>query len=170
MVDIDGVLSLFGGEHGLVGMPLPTTGPDDAHVGSLHSIEGIPHFLSRTAAAHLLELAGAYDLVWASGWEEKANEYLPRLLGLPRSLPFLRFARAPGAGTSTRAHWKLEAIEAYAGSRALAWIDDSFNPACHAWAKARPAATLLVQTVPERGLTAREAAQLASWAVQLSRA
>jgi hypothetical protein len=48
--------------------------------------------------------------------------------------------------------------------RALAWIDDAFNPACHAWAQARAAPTLLVQTEPQRGLTDGEARLLEDWA------
>jgi hypothetical protein len=168
MVDIDGVISLFGfaGQSSWTGR----TGPGD---GSFHTIDGIPHFLSRAAAAHLLGLATEFELVWASGWEEKAEEYLPRLLGLPAGLPFLRFQRmtgpppARGIG-STNAHWKLDAIESYAGSRALAWIDDSFNDACHAWAQARPAPTLLVQTSPEQGLTSQEAQLLVAWARERS--
>jgi hypothetical protein len=102
--------------------------------------------------------------VWASGWEERANEHLPHLLGLPPALPFLRFSRNVGRAN---AHWKLDAIEAYARDRPLAWIDDAFNAACHGWAQARAAPTLLVQTVPQVGLTEREASQLAGWALAL---
>ena len=36
------------------------------------------------------------ELVWASGWEERANDHLPHLLGLPGGMPFLRFDRAVG--------------------------------------------------------------------------
>jgi len=156
MVDIDGVVSLFG-------IPESAAAPG-AVEGGLHSIDGIPHFLSSTAAGHLLALLPQFELVWASGWEEKANEHLPRLLGLPGPLPFLRFARRLESGSSTRAHWKLEAIDSYAGDRPLAWIDDAFNAACHAWAKARTAPTLLVSTAPHRGLTSREAELLLAWA------
>lgn len=155
MVDIDGVISLFG--------PPDDRGPE----GSFHAIDGIPHFLSSTAAAHLLSLAESYDLVWASGWEEKAEEYLPHLLGLPAGLPFLRFARGQGAGRSIEGHWKLDAIDAYAGRRPLAWIDDAFDRSCHAWAAARPAPTLLVQTDPAVGLTSTEAELLTEWAQRL---
>jgi hypothetical protein len=157
MVDIDGVISLFG-------VRLQASADRRSLDGSFHSIDGIPHFLSSSAAAHLLELASAFDLVWASGWEEKAEEYLPHLLGLPASLPFLRFERSPGR---SNAHWKLESIDAYAGGRPLAWVDDALSPACHEWAQARPAPTLLVQTEPEHGLTAREAQLLAAWAREL---
>jgi hypothetical protein len=152
MVDIDGVVSLFG----FSGEP-PVA-------GSFHQIDGIPHFLSATAAAHLLALAGIFDLVWASGWEEKANEHLPHLLGLGAPLPFLRF---PRDASNRTAHWKLDSIDAYSGRRALAWIDDSFNAACHAWAAARAAPTLLVSTAPEHGLTSREAGLLQGWAREL---
>jgi hypothetical protein len=99
--------------------------------------------------------------VWCSGWEEKCNEYLPAALGLPDGLPFLTFERNPGAG---RAHWKLAAVEAHAGDRPLAWIDDAFNDACHEWAARRAAPTLLVETAPATGLTAAQACRLGDWA------
>ncbi len=171
MVDIDGVVSLFG---------FPPNAPPE---GTLHWIDGIPHFLSAAAARHLLGLAGAFELVWCSGWEERANEHLPHLLGLPGELPFLSFERGVGdaeAGASAKAdaevgagagatksmhgHWKLHAIGAFAGARPLAWIDDCIDAACHAWAAARAAPTLLVQTSSEHGLTDTEAAQLTRWA------
>jgi hypothetical protein len=159
LVDVDGVISLFGGwEQAVLGRRLEGAPPLD---GSFHSIDGTPHFLSATAAAHLLELSSMFALVWASGWEERANEHLPRLLGLPAELPFLSFARAVGR---SNAHWKLDAIDAFAGERALAWVDDALNDACHEWARERAAPTLLVQTDPRRGLTATEALRLADWA------
>lgn len=152
LVDIDGVISLFSFE--------PGARPE----GSFHSIDGIPHFLSSGAAEHLLALASNFELVWASGWEEKANEYLPHLLGLPE-LPYLSFERSVGRAN---AHWKLGAIETHAHARALAWIDDAFNDACHAWAATRAAPTLLVQTMPASGLTSREAQILTDWALSLN--
>jgi hypothetical protein len=162
MVDIDGVVSLFwaGEEAGSGTGAYADARPD----GIFRAIDGIPHFLSSTAATHLLSLAEAYDLVWCSGWEEKAEEYLPHLLGLPAGLPFLRFERGRGAGRSIDGHWKLDAIDAYAGGRALAWIDDAFDESCHAWAAERPAPTLLVQTDPARGLIAEESSLLEAWA------
>jgi hypothetical protein len=152
LVDIDGVVSLFG---------FP---PREPPAGSFHWIDGIPHFLSAAAARHLLALADRFELVWCSGWEERANEYLPALLGLPAGLPFLRFGHGVRGTRTTLGHWKLAAIDAYAGSRPLAWVDDCLDAACHAWAAARPAPTLLVQTSPARGLTELEAARLREWA------
>jgi hypothetical protein len=154
LVDIDGVISLFGGDLG-------------AQAGSFHSIEGIVHFLSATAAAHLLRLIEHFEPVWCSGWEEKADEHLPHLLGLPAGIPFLRFDRSVGRAN---AHWKLAAIDAYAGERPLAWIDDAHNAACQQWAHVRGARTLLVQTDPATGLTAREVEELLGWARELGQA
>jgi hypothetical protein len=165
LVDIDGVLSLFGPRELGPASALAGEGGDEAPVsGSFHAIDGIPHFLSSTAAANLLELEPFFELVWASGWEEKANEYLPHLLGLPAELPFLRFARSRGPGTSTHGHWKLDAIDAFAGERALAWVDDALDTACHEWAAARSSPTLLVGTRPEIGLTGLETRRLLEWA------
>ena len=155
MVDIDGVISLFAD-----GLRDSGTRAE----GSFHSIEGIPHFLSAAAAAHLLALQEDFELVWASGWEDRAEDHLPHLLGLPAGLPFLRFERDVGR---SNAHWKLDAIEAFAGARPLAWIDDALDEECHAWAGGREAPTLLVQTEPTRGLTATEAGRLTAWARSL---
>jgi hypothetical protein len=156
LVDIDGVISLFSFELGAQ--------PE----GSFHSIDGIPHFLSASAAEHLLALAPMFELTWASGWEEKANEYLPHLLGLP-ALPHLSFERPKQTTRRTSAHWKLEAIDEHAGTtRPLAWIDDAFNEACHEWAQAREAPTLLVETMPASGLTQRQAEILKRWALTLA--
>jgi hypothetical protein len=159
MVDIDGVISLFGASARVD----RRTGEETVE-GSFHSVEGIPHFLSSTAAAHLLGLGDQFELVWASGWEERADEHLPHLLGLPKGLPFLRFSRSVGR---SNAHWKLEAIEAHAAGRALAWIDDALDERCQTWARERAAPTLLVQTEPERGLTLREVQLLRDWAQDL---
>jgi hypothetical protein len=152
MVDVDGVISLFGFSR------------ESRPPGSFQHVDGIPHYISAEAGEHLLALAELFELVWATGWEERANEYLPHLLGLPRPLPFLSFERSP---RPAHAHWKLDAIERHAGHRPLAWVDDAFNEACHAWAGARGPDTLLVQTLPDRGLTATEADLLRGWAQQL---
>ncbi len=154
LVDIDGVISLFGGRL-------------EGRAGAFHSIDGMPHFLSVAAAAHLLDLADEFDLVWCSGWEEKADEHLPHLLGLPRGLPFLRFERAVGRGN---AHWKLDAIDSYAREQPLAWVDDALSADCHEWAAARAAPTLLVQTEPADGLTTHERDRLLAWARELAAA
>jgi hypothetical protein len=152
--DIDGVISLWG-------FPM-----DERPSGRWTTVDGIPHFLSTGAAGHLLALAARFDLVWCSGWEEKADEHLPAALGVPGGLPHLVFDGHDRAAVSARAHWKLEAIDAYAGTRPLAWIDDAFNDACWAWAAARTAPTLLVPTDPAEGLADAHADALAAFATR----
>ena len=150
-VDIDGVVSLFG-------FPMGENRPQ----GAWEHVDGIAHFLSAEAGRHLLRLRADYELCWCSGWEEKCNEYLPSALGLPPDWPFLTFEDGPSSG---HAHWKLGAIERFAGpDRPIAWIDDALDEACHAWAATRQAPTLLVQTDPATGLTLAEAEHLSDWA------
>ena len=157
LVDVDGVLSLFGFD----GASPP------AGRGAL--IEGVPHLLSQHAANLLIRLADAFDCVWCTGWEERADEHLPHLLGLPRGWPHLTFPRAPGPGVSTAGHWKLASIDAFAGPhRPLAWIDDAFDASCFEWAAGRPGPTLLVATYPAVGLTESQATALAGWAAKLA--
>ena len=52
--------------------------------GMFGDVDGIPHFLSaRAADAPPGAVRDDFELVWCSGWEERADEHLPRLLGRP---------------------------------------------------------------------------------------
>jgi hypothetical protein len=150
LVDVDGVVSLFGFDH--------RTPP----AGRYQLVDGIAHFLSEAAGGHLRRLAEEFELAWCTGWEEKANEYLPFALGLAGPLPYLLF---DDGARPERAHWKLGAIDRYVEpSRPLAWIDDAHDDGCAAWAAARGAPTLLVTTDPAVGLTGDQVDQLLDWA------
>ena len=150
-VDIDGVISLFGFD------------PASAPKGTYHVVDGIVHLLSATAGQHLRRLSDRFELVWCSGWEEKANEHLPKMLGI-EPLPHVALDHAPGSG-----HWKLAPIERYAGDRPLAWIDDALDDRCLAWADLRPAPTLLLECDPEVGITHDTVVALLAWADRLGR-
>ena len=150
LCDIDGVISLFG-------FPL-----DAVPEGTWAQVDGIAHLLSPGAARHLHALAASYEIVWCSGWEDRANEHLPHLLAVG-SYPHLSFPSPPEPGR----HWKLSAIDAYAGRRPLAWVDDDLDDSCRAWARERPAPTLLVQTDPAVGLDEEAANRLLAWATTL---
>lgn len=156
LVDVDGVISLWG------------WASDERPEGTWHNVEGIGHFLSSTAAQHLHRLAEWFDPVWCTGWEERAAEHLPVLIGAPR-LPHLSFERIGPAHPRGNTHWKLAAIDAHAGDRPVAWIDDALDEACETWAAARAAPTLLVHTRPAVGLTAEHVEGLAAWATRLRR-
>jgi len=152
LVDVDGVLSLFG----------PGVDPSTCTPAL---VEGIPHLLSRRAATLLARLAATYDCVWCTGWEDRADGHLPHLLGLPAGWPHLVFGDRP----QDDAHWKLAAIDAHAGrDRPAAWIDDAHDERCRTWARERSGPTLLVTTDPATGLTEAHADQLEAWAAQAS--
>ena len=148
-VDVDGVISLFGFDR--LGEP----------PGSFHMVDGIAHCIGSSAARRLARLAHTYELVWATGWEEKANEYLVHLLELERELPVLSF---DGRAVFGSAHWKLGAIEEFAGDRPAAWIDDSLDEECRAWAERRAAPTLLVETESAVGIDDDHVELLLDWA------
>jgi hypothetical protein len=153
-VDVDGVISLFGFAPG-----------DDTLPGPVHWIDGVAHCIPEDVGMRLVRLAETFELVWATGWEERANEHLPFLLKLPfRELPCLSF---DGRAVFGSAHWKVDAIDEYAGDRPAAWIDDNLDEDCIAWAEGRPAPTLLVETSSAEGITDEHVERLLAWAREI---
>ncbi len=148
-VDVDGVISLFGFEQ-----------PPPGNLARFELIDGVVHCISLAAGERLRRLGQLYDLVWATGWEDKANDYMPNVLGMPE-LPFLSFRDAARFGS---AHWKLAPLEEYGRGRPLAWIDDSFDESCYEWAQRRPEPTLLVPTESGLGLEETHTESLITWA------
>jgi hypothetical protein len=163
-VDVDGVISLFGFREGY-GLASGDVPFGACPPGSLHSINGVMHYIASDCGGRLVRLAERYELVWASGWEEAANDYLPHLLQLPGQLPYLTFDGRVAAGS---AHWKVDAIADYAGDRPLAWIDDNVDESCRAWAARRPAPTLIVETVRHEGMVEEHVELLLTWAGSLN--
>ncbi len=154
LVDVDGVISLFGFDH------------HSPPSGRYQLVDGITHYLSDTAGEYLRRLTRTFELAWCSGWEEKANDYLPLALGLDGPLPHIVF---DPFDRPARAHWKLGGIDRHVEpSRPLAWVDDAHDDGCRTWAAARPAPTLLVTTDPAVGLTEAEVQRLLAWAEQLA--
>jgi hypothetical protein len=153
LIDVDGVISLFGFDQ---------TEPPE---GRLTFVDGLPHYLSGRAADRLARLHPTFECVWCTGWEDRADEHLPHLLGIPRGWHHLTFPQEP----LPDAHWKLSAIEDYTGpDRAVAWIDDAHDHFCHAWAEARPGPTLLIGTDPAVGITDEHVETLLNWGREAS--
>ncbi len=148
-VDVDGVISLFGFDQ-----------PPDRGEARFELIDGMVHCISLLAGGRLQRLSEHYELVWATGWEDRANDYLPNLLGLPE-LPYLSF---DGAARFGSAHWKLGPLDEYGRGRAMAWVDDNFDESCYAWARSRPEPTLLVPTEAHLGLEETQTEALTAWA------
>jgi hypothetical protein len=151
-VDVDGVISLFGAET-----------PPDRSRAQFQMVDGVPHLISLPAGDRLRRLSEDFELVWATGWEDKANFYLPSLLGI-LELPYVTF---DGAARFGSAHWKLGPLDEYGEGRALAWIDDSFDESCYEWAEGREEPTLLVPTEPHLGLEEAHVEVLRRWALAL---
>jgi hypothetical protein len=148
-IDIDGVISLFGFDE-----------PPPAGVARFELIDGVVHCISLPAGERLLRLGPFFDMVWATGWEEKANDYMPNVLAMPE-LPVLTFKGATRFGS---AHWKLFPIDECGRGRPLAWIDDSFDDSCYEWAHKRREPTLLVPTESALGLEEAHTDALIAWA------
>ncbi len=157
-LDVDGVISLFG---------FPTTpgrGAEGAP-GAFHFVDGIAHCIGNECGARIARLVESYELVWATGWEEKANDYLPHILQMPDLvLPVITF---DGRAVFGSAHWKIDAIDEYAGDRPAVWVDDNLNEECEAWAANRDAPTLLVRTDSHVGITDEQVELLLGWSQDL---
>jgi hypothetical protein len=152
-VDVDGVISLFGFSQ------------SDPPPGRFHSVDGVMHCINEACGPRLTRLSERYELVWATGWEEKANEYLPFLLRMDvPELPVVTFAGQAVWGT---AHWKVTALDEYARGRPAAWVDDFLDESCERWAEEREEPTLLVRTESHSGLTDELVELLLDWADSL---
>ena len=152
-LDVDGVISLFGFSQA------------DPPPGSFHWVDGVVHCIDEACGPRIERLAERYEIVWATGWEEKANEYLPHLLRLTvRELPVISFDNRAVFGS---AHWKVGAIDEYARGRPAAWVDDFLDDHCESWANQRKEPTLLVRTASHSGLTEELVERLIRWADEL---
>lgn len=153
LLDVDGVLNPYGGE-----CPAGFT----EHVLFPDEIEPV-----RVCVDHgewIADLAGVYEVVWATAWGEEANRLLAPLLGVPR-LPVVPFPQVPFS-----ADLKVPAIDALAGDRPAAWIDDMLGPAAYDWAARRVAPTLLLPVDPLVGWNRQIVERALEWAVSAGRA
>ena len=156
-VDVDGVLSLFGFTPDISELP-----------GPLHWIDGIAHCIPPSVGPRLERLADDFELVWATGWEEKANEHLPHPAEPARSRA-CRSCTFDGRAVFGSAHWKLDAIDEYAGDRPAAWIDDNLDENCQAWADVAGAPDAARRDrLPAVGLTDEHVEHLLHWAGSLT--
>jgi hypothetical protein len=151
LLDVDGVLNPHAA-------PQPPPGyqvPDFFHDAILGLDREV--LLNPEHGTWLRSLAGAYELMWATGWEHHANRLICPVLGLPE-LPVIEFPPTPDGWFQ-----KLPSVRAAVGTRACAWIDDFHTPNHYAWARERGAPTLLIEIDPERGLQRDHVDQLREW-------
>ncbi|PNE37067.1 HAD domain-containing protein [Streptomyces noursei] len=111
-------------------------------------------------------LALPFDLVWATTWEQEANDFIAPALGLP-TLPFVSW-RSPRPEPAGGVFWKTPEIIAWARGRAFAWVDDEITDADRAWvAEHHHGPALLHRIDPRIGLTTEDFAALGAWATDL---
>jgi hypothetical protein len=106
-------------------------------------------------------------MVWATTWQDEANEVLAPRLGLP-ALPVVRWPEEAGApGTPRGLHWKTPALVASAEGRPFLWVDDEIGPVDRLWVEGtHPAPALLHRVDPRRGLTDEDFAALADFVTE----
>ncbi|WP_354697205.1 hypothetical protein DSM112329_02832 [Paraconexibacter sp. AEG42_29] len=144
LLDVDGVLLPLGdrGDVPLVRVP------------------GHEHLRYRAETpARLRRLSEVFRLVWATTWEEEANEVLAPLFGLP-PLPVIMFGNEASLGDS----WKLPAIRRFVVDRPFAYVDDDIGDVAAVWAEHRPQPTLLLPIPGDRGLGAGDEGRLLTFA------
>jgi hypothetical protein len=149
LVDFDGVLNPFAAPScpaGLMEYGLDVFPGED------------PVRLNRDHAGWLRQLAGDYDLAWASACPEDLSHYCAALIGLD-PMP-----RVPMPSPPFHPDLKVPAVNAFAGDRLVAWLDDAFDEPARAWARQRMVPTLLVDVDPSVGLTYEMVPRLTDWA------
>jgi hypothetical protein len=142
-MDVDGVLN-----------PYPDC-PDGFTEHVFFSDDDEPVRLATLHGDWLRELAAHFAMAWASSWGNEANVHLCPHFGLP-DLPYVHFPPT-----------QVPAIDAFAGHRPVAWVDDIVTAEAHDWAAERDAPTLLVNVDPAVGLTRHAVDDLLAWRLTL---
>lgn len=155
LLDVDGVLNP-------TGRPTPDFRRYQCTVGStVYTVH-----LNYRHGARLLELAvetGA-ELVWATTWEQHANEWISPRLGLP-PLPVIGM-RPDDEGASRHGEmFKTRRVAEYVGGRRFVWFDDQVYQEDDDYLRARQGTGdfLLIHVPPEHGLTSRHLAAAREW-------
>jgi hypothetical protein len=145
LLDIDGVLN-----------PHVRPGLDVPPLFETHSVAGQVVRLNPLHGEWLHQLTYAYELVWATTWEEDANKLIAPLIGAPTNLPFVSFADYDSQGWT----WKLPAVQRFVGIQPVVWLDDGPGEGAEEWATSRVPATRLIQPDGYAGWSEDEYQQL----------
>ena len=178
MLDVDGVIAPFG-----LGGECP-----ENHYEQRFGFGDMTVFLANDLANRIRRLQRCCDLMWATAWEERANEMLLPHLGLQDELPLIEFDhRLENEGLGPEvvgAHrrlkeitfdpgvltWKLPWIKQWAEmnpDRPFVWIDDEIEKDAFEWADAREVPTKFICTDPRVGMTEGHANVIELWAIDL---
>ncbi|GLW97825.1 HAD domain-containing protein [Microtetraspora sp. NBRC 16547] len=102
------------------------------------------------------------ELVWATTWEENANEEIGPRLGLPR-LPVIKVTA--GAGATRGELFKTGPVAEYVRGRPFVWFDDELTSADWEYLTGHPdvADFLLVEVDPRNGLSGWDIDRAREW-------
>jgi HAD domain in Swiss Army Knife RNA repair proteins len=149
LLDIDGVLNPFAA----------ATCPPGYTEHDLFPGED-PVRLCQEHGQWIAELAGLFDVVWASAWGRHANLLVGPVLHVP-ALPYVDFPPVPFAPAE-----KVPAVVRHVRDRQAVWIDDVVTPEARLWAAGRGTPTLLIEVDPAGGLTRDTVDRALGWAVR----
>jgi hypothetical protein len=155
-LDIDGVLN--------------SEAPDERFTE--HTVGRLTVRINPHHGTWLRDLATHYDLIWATTWEEHANEHIGPLLGLP-PLPhveFFDYAPQPGDPRVPLLQLpymrKWAPILRHADGRPFAWVDDVIPLTIRRQAFPHRRYLRLIRAHPARGLTGDHVKTLQRWAAR----
>ncbi|MDN3239680.1 HAD domain-containing protein [Glycomyces tritici] len=150
-LDVDGTVIPFGQSNGSTSEATATE----------TYLAGINPELGRQLAALTCEL------VWATTWEDEANEVLAPRLGLP-PLRVVHWPEPSGEGEREdrwfNLHWKTRTLVAWANGRPFAWVDDEITAADIEWIAAHHHGHALLHPVDGfLGITRQDLEALGAW-------
>ncbi len=159
LLDVDGPLNPF----------LMNLATAEAKGYRLHYIQVggtvYPVLLNPRHGEALNELADVVELVWATTWEDDANELLAPLLGLPTDLRVIHFRTDLPRDPRHGGCWKTAEIVEWVGQQSFAWLDDEVNRFDREWIATRTTADVLLCNVsPGVGVTEEDFAAVRRWA------
>ncbi|WP_327087971.1 HAD domain-containing protein [Nonomuraea sp. NBC_01738] len=153
LVDVDGVLN-----------PLGRPTPDFRRYECTLGAEVYTVHLNAWHGRRLMELAvrTGSELVWATTWEDDANEWIGPRLGLP-ALPVIHVRRDRDSELGEM--FKTPFVAEYVKGRPFVWFDDYVWPADQRYLRDHPdvGEFLLVHVEPKTGLTRKHFELAAEW-------
>lgn len=140
--------------------------------------DGLTVFLNPAHGDALRDLSRRFTLIWATAWEDEANQFIGPLLGL-RNLPVIEWP--PGAVEQQRPEgrngsWKTPHIsrwlDRYAPGIPWAWVDDEVNRYDRFWFiqhhyAGTPGPHLIQRVEKGKGLTEKDFEALTQWEAAL---
>ncbi len=136
-LDVDGVLIPYGAEAAPDSAMVLTAGPqaDEAVLSRINPVLG-PRLLSLGC-----------ELVWATGWENEANDVISPRVGLPR-LPVVAWSSESIEPGPARLHGKTRDLVLWANGRPFVWVDDEIGHVDRDWVALDHAGHALLHRVP----------------------